>query len=79
MMSVTSPALGVARSSAFSRAWIAGRSFLRTCGKHEVLLVADADFGDAVIVHQIGERVHLRGRQSPGTSPMGLSEIVAIA
>ena len=61
MMSVIRPALGVARSSCLQPRMDGGQVFLAHMRQHQILFMGDADFADAVFVHQIGDGVHLLG------------------
>ena len=59
MMSVTSPALAVASPSFGQPRIDCGQIPLAHVRQHEILLVAYADFRDAELLDQIGQRVEL--------------------
>ena len=46
--------------------------------QHQVLLVADADFAERILVGEIGDRVHLVGGGVAGRAPTGFSDSVTI-
>ena len=79
MMSVIRPALGVARSELLQPREDRRQVLLAHMRQHQILLMADADFAEAELVHQVGERIHLLGVASPGTRRWVFSEMVAMA
>ena len=61
MMSVTSPALGVARPFAAERLVDRRQVVERDMRQDEVLLVADAHLAEAVALGEVGDELHLLG------------------
>ena len=78
-MSETRPTLGVASPIASSARHSSGRSRCGDVRQHEILLVADPDFAEAVAVGEIGDGVHLLGGGVAGRSAFGLSDSVTMA